>query len=333
MAGTILITGGNGSVAIPAVNHLLKTYPEYTTLLTVRNPSEETDPNTRGLLDTISQTKGAKTSIRQLDLSDLSAVHAFANTVISDIASGELPPLAGIVLNAYYWNMVEDPQPTVDGYDTAFQVTHIAHAALVLRLLGHFRPDGGRVVVLSTPIDRLGDRLGAKYRPVIPEDLELLVKPTVAAGDDVYRRGNSIYIRAKLAAVMWMHALNRYLEKDPTLHNITAIATDLCIISDSRALRWNTTLQMQLFSKLVLRPFQPLLSLLDPTIRTSEISGIDVIEFATNKASTGERGYFCLAKRDPGPERSLDQEVQERLWVKSLEWAGVTGENSALEGV
>ena len=37
MAGTIIITGANGSLALPAVQHLLANYSNHALVLTVRN--------------------------------------------------------------------------------------------------------------------------------------------------------------------------------------------------------------------------------------------------------------------------------------------------------
>lgn len=188
MAGTILITGANGSLAIPAIQHLLTKYPDYTAVLTVRNTSD-TDVNTKKLRDTISQYPNAKTSLRQLDLSDLSAVHAFASTIASEIADGKLPPLASIVCNAYYWNLVGNAEITRDGYEKTFQVNRLAHVALVLRLLGHFGPEGGRVVLLASDAHWSGKNGLEKYPPVIPDDLEQLVKPEPDKPADNMGRG------------------------------------------------------------------------------------------------------------------------------------------------
>jgi len=49
--------------------------------------------------------------------------------------------------------------------------------ALVLRLLGHFGPEGGRVVVFASDAHWFGKNGLEKYPPVIPDDLEQLVKP------------------------------------------------------------------------------------------------------------------------------------------------------------
>lgn len=129
MAGTIIITGANGSLAIPAVQHLLTNYPSYTTVLTVRN-TLDADVNTKKLRETLKRYPVAKTSIRKLDLANLSTVHDFASIVVTEIAEGKLPPLASIVCNTYYWNLVGDAEITADGYEKTFQVNHLAHAAL-----------------------------------------------------------------------------------------------------------------------------------------------------------------------------------------------------------
>lgn len=128
MTGTIVFTAANSSVGIPAVEHLLRTYPDYTAVLTVRNASN-TDPNTQRLRETIAQFPTAKAFIHELDLASLAATHAFADSVASGIANGKYPPIAAVVCNAYYWNLVDDPETTTDGYDKTFQVTYIAHVS------------------------------------------------------------------------------------------------------------------------------------------------------------------------------------------------------------
>lgn len=212
MAGTIFITGANSSLAIPAVQHLLTKYPDYTTVLAVRNTSD-TDVNTKRLRNTISQYPNAKSSIRQLDLSDLPAVHDFASAMAAEIADGKLPPLASIVCNAYYWNLAGDAEVTGDGYEKTFQVNHLAHVALILRLLGRFGSEGGRVVLLATDAHWAGKNGLEKYPPSIPDDLELLVKPVPDKPSENFGRGFQRYAVSKLAVIMWMYALNRYLEK------------------------------------------------------------------------------------------------------------------------
>ncbi len=210
MEGSVILTGANSSLGLHAVEHLLAKYSQYTAILTVRDASDA-DTNTRRLRGVISQHPGAKAPVHQLDLSGLSATHAFADAVTRGISRGEYPPLVAVICNAYYWNLVGDPELTADGYDTTMQVNHISHAALVLRLLGSFG-DGGRIILLSSDSHWPGKNPMEKYPPFIPDDLQLLVNPN-AAGHDKKGRGYQRYATSKLAITAWTHALNRYLQK------------------------------------------------------------------------------------------------------------------------
>ena len=212
MAGTILITGANSSLAIPACQYLLREFPNHAAVLTVRNASRA-DVNTNQLRETVAQYPEAKVSIYELDLAHLPAVHDFAKLVITEVSKGNLPPISGIICNAYYWNLVGDRESTAQGYDKTFQVNHLAQAALVLRLLGSFGPQGGRVVLFSSDAHWPGKNSLEKYPPAIPEDADLLAKPGADDPVDNFGHGFQRYANSKLAVVMWMYALNRHLEK------------------------------------------------------------------------------------------------------------------------
>jgi NAD(P)-dependent dehydrogenase (short-subunit alcohol dehydrogenase family) len=209
MAGTVILTGANSSLGIHAVEHLLSTYPKYTAILTVRNDSE-TDTNTGQVRSIIARFPNAKASIHALDLSSLPAVHAFADQIKSDIASAKYPALVAIIANAYYWNLIDDPEITADGYDKTIQVTHIAHSALILRLLGSFG-DKGRIVLLSSDSHWPGKNPMERYPPTIPDDPDELLKPTTDA--DKQGRGYQRYASAKLAITTWLYPLNKYLQQ------------------------------------------------------------------------------------------------------------------------
>jgi NAD(P)-dependent dehydrogenase (short-subunit alcohol dehydrogenase family) len=209
MAGTILFTGANSSLGVPAAQHLLSTYPEYTVIFTVRNASES-DTNTTNLRSVIFRFPNAKATVHALDLSNLSAVHAFADRIASDISNGKYPPLAAIVANAYYWNLLKGPEITSDGFDKTLEVAHIAHSALVLRLVGSFG-EKGRVVLLSSDSHHPGKNVQETYPPVIPSNLDDLINPTCDA--DKKGRGYQRYATTKLAITTWMYPLNRYLQK------------------------------------------------------------------------------------------------------------------------
>ncbi|KAL8804215.1 MAG: hypothetical protein Q9223_005890 [Gallowayella weberi] len=324
MAGTYIITGANGSLAIPAIKHLLTKYPNSTLIATVRNANDN-DLNTLSLRNTLNAFPQAKISVRQLDLTLLSSVHDFAKSIAADVSSGKLPPLSAIICNAYYWNLVKPIETTEDGYEKTFQVSHLAHVVLVLRLLGSFGPSGGRIVLLSSDAHKPGGNSLAKYPPAIPDDMEQLVKPAADVPVDNFGKGLLRYGNAKLANTMWMYALNRALVK------ITAVAINPGNLSDSRALRTNTPRMLFYLSRFVIGPLGPLLRFTDPIMRSSAEAGADVTDLATNEAFPGERGFFTMLKKDESSVESLDEEKQRKLWARSAEWVGIGGNDTKLK--
>ncbi|KAF2788463.1 NAD(P)-binding protein [Melanomma pulvis-pyrius CBS 109.77] len=330
MTSTVLITGANGSLAIHTVQHLLSNQADKFLLLTVRDLSDQ-DLNTQKLRSVLSAVPGAKYSIRQLDLSSLAAVEQFSSSIVDEVSKGMLPKLESIICNAYYWNLTRDLETTTDGYEKTFQVTFLAHVALVLRLLGSFGPSVGRIVLFSSDAHWPGKNSLEKYPPAIPdENIDSLVKPGPDTPADNMGKGFQRYATSKLAVVTWMYALNRSLEKDPQLKNITAVAINPGNLSDSRALRVNTPKGLQFMSKYIVQPLRPLLRFVDATMRTSKEAGIDVAKLATGQVFPGERGYFTLLKKDTSSPDSLQEATQQRLWEKSLDWARITADNTSL---
>ncbi|OAQ59573.1 short-chain dehydrogenase [Pochonia chlamydosporia 170] len=329
MAGLIIFTGGNSSMGIPAADHLLQKYPEYTVIFTVRDASDD-DINTKTLRDTISKHPNSKASVLALDLASLSGVHDFADNIIAGIQSRKYPRLAAIVCNAYYWNLIGDPEFTEDGYDKTIQVSHISHAALVLRLLESFDARGGRIVLISSDSHWPGKNAMEKYPPSI-DDLENLVNPAV--DDDKQGRGYQRYATAKLAITTWIYALNRHLEKDPNLKNVTAIAVNPGNMVDSRALRTNTPPSLHKMQTFVYRPLLPILRLImGPTLRTAAPAGADVVDLTLSPEYAGKRGFFTLLQDDESSPDSRDEEKQARLWKQTLLWAKVTKDSTVLQG-
>ncbi|KAK0615334.1 putative short-chain dehydrogenase [Bombardia bombarda] len=330
MTGSVIITGANGSVALYSAEHLLQAYPDFTAVFTVRDTSDS-DVNTKKLREIIARFPKAKASIHKLDLASLESTQAFADTFAAGVASGQYPPIAAIVANAYYWDLVKGPELTGDGFDKTIQINHISHAALVLRLLGSFA-DGGRVILLSSDSHWPGKNSMEKYPPGLPTDLEELVKPPpVAEGDDLQGRGYQRYATSKLAMTAWAYALNRYLEKGGNLKTITAIAMNPGNFPDSRALTRNTPPSLQKLQKYFLRPLLPILKFTAPTLRGSAQGGFDVVELAISPKYAGEKGFYTMLAKDESSPESQDEAKQQSLWAKTLEWARITKDSTALK--
>ncbi|KAK8062514.1 cytochrome P450 [Apiospora hydei] len=201
--GTVVLTGANGSVGLAAAEHLLKSYPQYHAVFTVRDAAD-TDLNTRKLRSIISnypQAK-AKASIHQVDLADLSAVHEFARAISSSVAAGQYPRVQSIICNAAYWDLTHDSELTVDGYDKTIQVSFIAHAALVLRLLDSFA-EAGRIVLFSSIGHYRKPNAMTSLLPVIPDGTDSILHP--GPGPDKKAQGFQRYATSKLLLTTWMY--------------------------------------------------------------------------------------------------------------------------------
>ncbi|KAI1110572.1 hypothetical protein F5Y14DRAFT_357948 [Nemania sp. NC0429] len=328
MAGTIILTGANGSVAIHAVRYLLRGAPDSTLVLTVRDTSDS-DSNTKRLRVVLNEFPDASVSIRKLDLASFKAVNEFADGIVTEVAQKTLPPLVAVICNAFHWNMVADPELTEDGLEKTMQVNHVSHSALVLRLLGSFGPQGGRLVLFTSDCHSPGRNGLEKYPPGLPDDLDELAK----AGPETDKpgRGFQKYANSKLAILMWTYALNRYLEKDKSLARISAVVIEPGSIADSRALRTNTPAMLSYIQMFILQPLRPVLRLVIPDVRKSADAGVDVADIALGKKHAGERGYLRLVAPGPSSTESLDEAKQEKLWTKTLEWAKLPREKTALE--
>ncbi|KAE8310669.1 hypothetical protein BDV41DRAFT_579365 [Aspergillus transmontanensis] len=81
-------------------------------------------------------------------------------------------------------------------------------------------------------------------------------------------------------------------------------------MSDSRALRVNTPVTLQLISWFNFQPLRSLLQYKDPKLRTAAEAGVDVAELALE---------------------SLDLVKQQRLCERALEWVGLAEKDLPLE--
>jgi NAD(P)-dependent dehydrogenase (short-subunit alcohol dehydrogenase family) len=213
MAGTVIITGANGTLALEFVRTLLTLHPEYNILATVRNTSAQDDPNTAKLTQIIEKHPKSKAVIRQLDLGSLENVRSFADGVSRQIDNGELPRISAIVCNAMTWSLESGQKFTADKLEATFQVCHLSHHLLVVKLLGSMHKESGRIIMLgsTTHYPEKQNPL-SKLQAGFPSDMEQLVRPSPDQPGQEHDRGFQRYGTAKLSNVVFMHDLNRRLE-------------------------------------------------------------------------------------------------------------------------
>ncbi|KAL4739939.1 hypothetical protein BDV11DRAFT_214798 [Aspergillus similis] len=329
MSGTVVLTGANGSLALGFVESFLALYPQHTLIATVRNPSPDRDPNTAKLVQLISRYPSAHVHVEGLDLGGLAAVRSFADSLAARISSKELPPISAVVCNAFTWSLESGQKFTPDGFEATFQVGHLAHYLLVLKLLGSMDTRSGRIVMLGS-VTHYPDRPNplSSLRPGIPEDIEELVKPRPDPPHLVHDRGFQRYGTAKLTNVIFMEDLNQRLRQNPKLSTITATAMDPGGLVESRAQSGQKASVQRVFA--VLKLLMPVLKHITSTFRTNKDAGRDLLAVSLDPAFQGKRGYYVGQKREAAAPVTGDAAVQRRLWEACWQWAGLAPEETVL---
>ncbi|KAF1829180.1 short chain dehydrogenase/reductase SDR [Decorospora gaudefroyi] len=325
MAGSILITGSNGSLALPAVKYLLEAYPSFTLLLTVRDDSPQ-DINTTELRRLLAHHPHASASILKLDLSSLANVHKFSDALLSEIQAGSLPRLRAIICNAMSWSLSGPAKYSKEGYELSTAINHLAHFSLCLRLLRGMDRMRGRIVFVGSAAhwpDRA--RLSRGFPTQIPKELELLVHPQPDAEGEEMGRGFQRYGTSKLVAVMVMYEFNNRLRANKDTESIRAVVVDPLDLVNSRAFfQPHVPGHFQIVVS-VMNWLLPLLGRIAPRFVTVEAAAKPVVEVAVADRFEGQEGYFeGEIKAESSPD-SRDGEVQKALWRKSVEWCGLEG--------
>ncbi|KAJ5707926.1 hypothetical protein N7488_007727 [Penicillium malachiteum] len=319
MTGTVVITGASGSLAIATVKRLLSDYPSLTVLGTVRDVTKV--PKSASLLrleEIASRYPPGRFIKRNLDMGSLSAVQSFAKEVAKKVESGEMPSIRAIVCNAFTWSL-DGQKFTQDHYESTFQVNHLANFVLVLELLRSMNHDYGRIVMLSSEVHDPLSALGAQLP--VNDRLDELVKPRAGDPGKAHDMGWRRYANSKLANVMFMESLNKRLQKNPELEQITVTAMDPGGIVDSRAhiaQRVSIRFLFRVFAFLL-----PVLRLFTNQVRSSMDSAIDLVALVADPAFRSVRGHFNGTKLQPPATVAKNEQQCEAIWSACWEWGNM----------
>ncbi|PYH47140.1 short chain dehydrogenase/reductase SDR [Aspergillus saccharolyticus JOP 1030-1] len=329
MEGTVVLTGANGSLALGFVQSFLETHPQMTLIATVRNPDPDEDPNTFRLLALCANYPEAKVHLEMLDLGNLANVRSFADKLSHGISAAELPRISAIVCNAASLSFEGGQKFTSDGHEATFQVCHLAHYLLILKLLGSMDRNSGRIVMLGS-ITHYPEKLNplCSLRPQFPVDLEELIKPGPDPPTLGHDRGFQRYATAKLANVTLADDLNKRLQEDDRLSRITVIAMDPGGLPSSRAQAQQKRSTRRIFS--IINFLMPVLKHVITMFRTAEDAGRDLAVVSVDASFRGTRGYFVGQTEDVPATVSTDPGVQEKLWNACWGWCGLTAEDTVL---
>ncbi|GJN83768.1 short-chain protein [Purpureocillium lilacinum] len=339
--GTILVTGANGGLGSAIVAHILKTPNlafDYTAVYAVRKT--ETASKLQSALSRAPD--GHKYDTLDVDLSSIASTKAAAKRINERVASGELPPIRALILNAGYQEGATLTMST-DEFEMTWQVNFLSNFILSLLLLQSMDKKHGRILILGSWMHDVEDPRNTsggntvyqdpKWQNLLP-DIDAVARgrwstpnddPSEASG---FRR----YGASKLCAVMLMHELVDRVARDPALGNVSVVGldpggmpSDLC----RRAGFMVKTVTMGFIVPLA----APLMVRLSPNglIRPTWKSAADVIRACFEvEPPKGKLLYLNGTDELETAKDARDKGKRQPVWRYGLEVAGIKSGDSAL---
>ncbi|KAE9986585.1 hypothetical protein EG328_005194 [Venturia inaequalis] len=324
--GTLLLTGANGGIATGFVSQFLKSphASQYKGYYTVRDPASAS--TIRNILES-SNASSHEYEIAPLDMSTLESTRKGAAAINKRVAEGTLPPIRALVLNAGVQDSKLDF--TADGIERVFAINYLHQFLLVLLLLQSMDREHGRIVLIGST-SAFPDWWPNKSTYKTEEQkLAFTNIDEVAKGkrviDNEFEAAQRRYGGSKVLMIMFMHELQRRLNTDPLLHNISILGLDPGWVTTSISRHNPPTI------KAIMATFQylaPLFNLVWPNhfLRTARKTGDDLVRVCF----ADEFGEFPKAVYVDGAEvggrvngEVLDVGKRGELWEGSLRFAGV----------
>jgi mannan polymerase II complex ANP1 subunit len=148
LIGTVVITGGNGSLGSEIAIAIAKTQPLAHILLAARDIRSD---HVRDLTGRIRLIGPRSIEVVKVDLSSFNSVVSFSQNTVDRVHRKEIPPVTVLINSAAVASYAAD-EVTPDGYDPVYQVNSIGPFLLTISLLEAFRagngtPNGGARVI------------------------------------------------------------------------------------------------------------------------------------------------------------------------------------------
>ncbi|KAK7752657.1 hypothetical protein SLS62_005426 [Diatrype stigma] len=343
--GSIVITGSNGglgSATVDQIVHQAQIAKDYYGIYTVRKV-ETADAVKKVLSQSVAVKAQHQHELLPLDLSSLASTRRAAESINERVASGALPPIRALILNAGYQEQSTQAF-TGDGFDMSFQANFLSHFLLTLLLLQSMDKEHVRIVVIGSwthdPFDernKVGPYKHAyngKWSEFFPDpiDIESIAKGKWSSSlddphpDVGYRR----YGISKCCEVMMFRELSERLPNDPQLAKVDVLGLDPGGMPSSITRR--TSWLMRFLSLYVIPCMMPiigpLLTRLSPNgfYRTTWKSGGDVVRAAFDTKELGEHpNGLYLNGTDPWEisAEAKDKRKTGTLWREALKYAGI----------
>ncbi|KAF2829892.1 NAD(P)-binding protein [Ophiobolus disseminans] len=221
--GTVIVTGANGGLGSAIISQIISS-PQLSAkhhgVYTVRNVS--TAHALDAALATSSSTKQATTHSHEkisLDLLRLSTVREAAANINKRVATGEIPRIHAVILNAGYEEF-EKQTWTDDGLDTTFAANYLGHWLLTSSCISSHNP--------HNPWN--GAFKDARYNTIFaPESIDSIAtgRWSSTEGDKTgWAAGYRRYGASKLCGVTTISELQRRLNQDSVFNNISVLGID-----------------------------------------------------------------------------------------------------------
>jgi NAD(P)-dependent dehydrogenase (short-subunit alcohol dehydrogenase family) len=212
-AGTVLITGGTGSLGYETAKAIAGAGRALTVVITGRGA----EATARAAAELEAATGGSVHGMA-LDLGSLDDVRRF----VKELTTARLPPLRAVVCNAGMQS-VSGTMLTADGYELTFGVNHLAHFLVVRELIPHLLAPARIVFVASGTHDPA--KLTFMPSPVYTCARSLAVPDgRESGGPNVV--GRRRYSTSKLCNVLATYELARRLRDERPGESITVNAFD-----------------------------------------------------------------------------------------------------------
>ncbi|KAG8163455.1 hypothetical protein KVR01_006752 [Diaporthe batatas] len=339
--GTVLLTGANGGLGVAMVKKIVSR-PDLANLqglYVVRNAASA--PSLRSAV--AGAVRPHPHDVISLDLTRLDDVRKVAADINARVASGQIPPIRALILNAAYLEF-EQQTWTEDGFDTTFASAYLGHWLLTMLLLQSLDHQVGRIVVIASSAhdsqdrrnDAGGQYLGEKWQTVFHDSTEPIARGTwsTTKEDPSFRGGFRRYGAAKLCQVMMMAELQRRVDLDHVLSNISVLAIDpgstptQLIRRGNWMIRGHWTFIMP-WLVIILTWLWP-----NGSNRTTKKSSGDLIAAAFDSNPTlGERpkGLY-LDGEEPRQmaAEARDPRKREILWHDTVRYTGLKGDETVL---
>lgn len=278
---TVVITGANSGIGKAAAAAIAKMGA--TVFITARNPER----GQKALEDIRAAAGHDRVELFVADFARLDDVRALAEALKARTDTIDvLVNNAGLVLS--------DRTTTHDGYETTFQVNHLAPFLLTSLLLGTLQRSEARVVNVSSEAHRAGGAIDF-------DDLML----------EKGYKGMKAYGRSKLANILFTRELARRLEgSGATANALHPGVVDTGFARDGDTRGW----------------FPKVIQVFSPFFRTAEQGAATTIYLATSEdvaSTTG--GYFASEKPKRVRGQAVDQAAAQRLWEVSEHLTGLSG--------